>query len=128
MNGLNAWESWEKETKEKRKRNKISGVSKYSFSRRKNVINVSTAISKWKDSIGSKSRLAEAEIGIRWREIVGANIADHSSPLRLEHGRLILRVKESTWRHHLLFLRAEIIEKINKSVKTDIVKEIMLTG
>lgn len=59
-----------------------------------------------------------------WKEIVGKTIADNTSPEKVEHGILTVKTKNSSWRQELLFKKQEIIEKLNKSLGDNTIKEI----
>jgi|TARA_B110000263_G_scaffold176364_1_gene154128 predicted nucleic acid-binding Zn ribbon protein len=59
-----------------------------------------------------------------WEEIVGNTIADNTSPEKVEHGILTVKTKNSSWRQELLFKKQEIIEKLNKSLGDNTIKEI----
>ena len=59
-----------------------------------------------------------------WKEIVGKTIADNTNPEKVEHGILTVKTKNSSWRQELLFKKQEIIEKLNKSLGDNTIKEI----
>ena len=116
-----AWKTWERERKRK-------GIKNSEIKQSGNITTISSAIGNWKEDIGAKSLLYEAELIVHWKDIVGIQIAEHSAPIQLQHGRLMIQVKESVWRHQLLFFRAEMIKKINTAFGSGTVKEIVLTG
>ena len=48
-----------------------------------------------------------------WDAEVGAQVARHCRPRRLDEGRLLVEVDDPTWATQLRFLNAEIIDRIN---------------
>ena len=64
-----------------------------------------------------------------WSHLVGETIALHTSPEKLKFKTLTLRVDGPTWKHELTFLKAELIEKINRQLgKTSIQTLILKVG
>lgn len=59
-----------------------------------------------------------------WEEIVGNTIAENTSPEKVEHGILTVKTKNPSWRQELLFKKQEIIEKLNKNLGDNTIKEI----
>ncbi|MBN1600159.1 MAG: DUF721 domain-containing protein [Chitinispirillaceae bacterium] len=60
-----------------------------------------------------------------WSEITGDTIAAISVAERLTDGRLFIRVKHSVWRMELNFRKQELVEKMNKALGQEIIKEIV---
>lgn len=60
-----------------------------------------------------------------WPEIVGEQIARVTVAERIEHGKLIVRVATAVWRNELLFLKRDIIAKLNAALGDNVVKEII---
>lgn len=75
--------------------------------------------------LGIGPKLKQYEMFERWPSIVGKQIAKTAQPLRIEKGRLFVRVTQSAWRNELVFLKQEIIEKINTAMNQVIVKDII---
>lgn len=61
-----------------------------------------------------------------WPTIVGKRIADVSQAKKIEHNVLFVKVLNDSWRNELLFLKKNIIEKLNKKVGKEIIKDIRL--
>jgi len=61
-----------------------------------------------------------------WQEAVGPLVADHTKPLKLTGGKLILAVESSSWMNELQYFVPEIIEKMNASFGKEMVKEIRM--
>ena len=50
----------------------------------------------------------------RWVDVVGAAVAEHSAPRRVEHGRLLIEVDHPGWATELRFLEREIVTGLGK--------------
>ncbi len=61
-----------------------------------------------------------------WEEIVGPQIARHTTPERLRSDRLILCVDSAPWMNQLTFLKKEIIGKTNRFLQKQIVNDLFL--
>lgn len=115
-----AWDGWERERQRKNRTREGDSGGK--------VTPLGNAIKGWIDQGNFGGKLREADLFSHWENFVGKVVAEKSTPLRLERGRLILKVTDSVWRHQLLYMRAELIASINDRIGTSIVKEIVLTG
>jgi len=74
-------------------------------------------------SIGRKLR--QYEIFERWQSIVGDQIARAAKPEKIDHSKLFIKVTQSTWRNELVFLKIEIMEKINAAMGQEIITDII---
>jgi predicted nucleic acid-binding Zn ribbon protein len=63
----------------------------------------------------------------RWPEIVGERIAEISEAVRIENGVLFVTVSSPVWRNELVFMKAELMKRINEALKKNIVKDIKFT-
>lgn len=69
-------------------------------------------------SLRGPSRAAVGGVFGRWDEIVGAPIATHVRPTRLDGEVLTVRVDEPAWATHVQFLTADLIERIRTETGT----------
>ncbi len=76
-------------------------------------------------------RKAGLETGVKqntalliWSEVVGKNIAENTSPEKIEHGTLTVKVENASWRQELVFKKKEIIDKFNSKLGKKTIKEI----
>lgn len=116
---LHPWKVWERERK-KHPRERSSA--------RGGVLQLNSIIENWRGSRRIRDNLLEADIFLRWAEIAGQKVADHSTPLKLDRGKLIIQVEDSSWRHQLHFMRRDLIGKINRELNGKIVSEIVFTA
>jgi len=73
---------------------------------------------------GLHDRLEERAALLRWREIVGDDIAGHSRAVDLENGVLVLEADHGAWRQELTMLVPMIIQKFNAMFGEGTVTEI----
>ncbi|CAH2031593.1 DUF721 domain-containing protein [Trichlorobacter ammonificans] len=71
------------------------------------------------------TRLKELEVWRVWKQAVGAAIAARTRPLRLSGGRLTVLVSGAPWMQQLNFLKEELRDKLNRSLGSDRVTEII---
>jgi predicted nucleic acid-binding Zn ribbon protein len=64
--------------------------------------------------LGLESTAAAFEIGQRWSEAVGPEIADHAQPVGLRGGVLEVTVDSSVWCQQLQLSRVEIIAALRE--------------
>ncbi len=76
------------------------------------------------DKLGIRKKLAEQQAIIGWRKIVGDKIAAHAKIVDLRGKVLLLAVDSPVWGHHLLMLKENIINYINKFVGEILVADI----
>ena len=84
-----------------------------------------TAIPHVLQELGLGKRLKQYEVLESWPKIVGGQIAKVASAERIEAGKLFVCVSRAPWRNELVFLKNELITKINKALKQEIVKDII---
>ncbi len=85
---------------------------------------VSNLVSLVFKNLGMTNKYHEAVILFHWAEIVGKEVYLHSRPNAVERGILILSVSNSSWSHHLMMLKQQIIDKINGYFEKTIIKDI----
>ena len=64
------------------------------------------------------------QIIYNWAEVVGEEIASHSCPIKIHGQTLFLRVESNVWANELNVRRGEIINKINRIAKEEMITEI----
>lgn len=102
-----------------KKRKKISGK----------LTSGSTIIQKLFE--GKDSPLSEQfirwKIWYSWVNYVGPYLAQNCLPVGYDKGVLYIWVKNSSWMHHMLFLRDTLQEKINAQLGKYFIKKIQMT-
>lgn len=72
--------------------------------------------------------IAEGNLFTDWREIVGAEIADHSSPITLYEGKLTIQTSSTAWSTQLRLMNDQILRKIQQSAPGAVVEELHIIG
>lgn len=62
----------------------------------------------WKDG------LAEGEIFVRWREVVGEEIASKSEPVEIKNEKLFIQCTSTAWATQLNLFKNQLLESIQK--------------
>lgn len=89
------------------------------------TVSLKSEIDIFMNYIGLDARMQELQILNVWKDCVGNAIANYSSPVEIRKSKLFVRVENSAWRYELSIKKDEIIEKLNKSLKKKIIKEII---
>ena len=59
-----------------------------------------------------------------WESVVGDKIGQNTTPDKVEHGVLTVKVKNSTWRQELVFEKQSILTKLNLKLGNKTIREI----
>jgi hypothetical protein len=84
----------------------------------KNIL--SAALKQW----GVKHKYNQQSAINHWPEIVGAEIAKHSCPTKIEYGIIVVTVANSAWCHHLSMMKQNIITKLNDFIGEKLINDI----
>jgi predicted nucleic acid-binding Zn ribbon protein len=63
-------------------------------------------------SLGGPGAATLGAVFSRWAEVVGPVVADHSWPVSLARGVLVVGVDEPIWHTQLTYLQADIMERL----------------
>ena len=55
-----------------------------------------------------------------WKELVGDQVAQHASPVKLDRGRLLIEVDDPAWATHMKFLERDICTSLSHVTGTTI--------
>ena len=64
----------------------------------------------------------------RWREVVGAEIADHCTPESFEDGVLLVRTDSTAWATNLRLLASQLLRRLADDVGEGVVREVSVVG
>jgi hypothetical protein len=78
------------------------------------------------EDLGLTGKMAECRAKMAWEEAVGASLALQTRPVRIHRGRLEVAVPSSVWRAQLSFMKRDIVDRINKLIGEEVVKELVL--
>ena len=59
-----------------------------------------------------QSGLAEGEIFVRWREVVGEEIANHSEPVEIKEEKLFIKCASTAWATQLNLIKTQLLQSI----------------
>jgi predicted nucleic acid-binding Zn ribbon protein len=82
------------------------------------------AIGELMTALGIDQTLRKFSVLTAWSDMVGEQIARVTVPERIESGVLYVRVTTAPWRAELSMKRLDILQKINRAVGADVVKDI----
>lgn len=77
------------------------------------------------DHLGISKKIKQYEVIDLWPKIVGPKIAEVTKVDRIEGDKLFVAVSTSTWRNELMFLKQELIEKVNASLEQKVISDII---
>lgn len=87
-----------------------------------NILNELIETRDWRKGI------AEGNIFSDWREIVGSDIADHSTPITLYEGKLTIQTSSTAWSTQLRLMNDQLLNKIRQSSPGAVVEELNIIG
>jgi predicted nucleic acid-binding Zn ribbon protein len=97
--------------------------------RRERCVPASDALKKLLRKLGLAERVSEQEIRAAWREIVGDFLAEHSLPVSVREGVLIVRVIQPTVRYELdRSWKPDVLRKLQARFDAKIVREVRFCG
>lgn len=64
----------------------------------------------------------------RWREVVGADIADHCDPETFENNILVVRASSTAWATQIRLLVPQLLAALEREVGQDVVQSITVLG
>lgn len=75
---------------------------------------------------GMAIHMLEFRLQQHWPEIVGEHVARHTWPDSVRHRKLYLVAENSVWLQQLLFLKPELLAKINRAADGEALSDIVL--
>lgn len=63
--------------------------------------------------LGLTDKLGEFQTLQVWKDAVGPALAQHTRPIRVYKGRIDVAVPSAVWRNQLIFMKGDIIARIN---------------
>ncbi len=89
---------------------------------------IGNILSELIDTRDWRKGIAEGNLFSDWREIVGADIADHSTPITLFEGKLTIQTSSTAWSTQLRLMSSELLNKIRQSAPGAHVDELVIIG
>ncbi len=82
----------------------------------------------WVSTAGTAAELKKATLFAGWGKIVGAEIADHCSPVTLTDGELVVQAESTAWATQIRMLAPQLLKRINAEVGDRTVVRIKARG
>ena len=80
------------------------------------------------EDLGLAKQVKTHQAVVLWPKIVGEKIAAEAQAVRIEEGRLVVKVPKPVWRQELINLKPRLIAKINATIGQAVVSDIFFTG
>jgi hypothetical protein len=75
---------------------------------------------------GMEAKLFEHKLLKNWPDIAGEPIASHTRPDQIKFKKLYLIAESSVWIQHLMFLKPELIGKVNAAAGSAMIADLVL--
>jgi predicted nucleic acid-binding Zn ribbon protein len=98
------------------------------FGAGRDPITASSTIDSLMEDFRWQSQMEEAELFVKWPEIVGELNAKNTQPENLANGKLTVRCKSTAWATELRLMQNQILEKISSSFPELEIKSISFLG
>lgn len=108
-----------------RKRKEISNEERTELGEPQKISNILSELIENRDW---QKGIAEGNLFTDWRDIVGAEIADHSSPITLYEGKLTIQTSSTAWSTQLRLMNDQILRKVQQSAPGAVVEELNIIG
>ena len=73
---------------------------------------------------GIENALKQESAVFLWKEVVGRKVAKAAKAEKVDKGTLIVKTDSSVWRQELQMQKEQLIEKINKKIGSEAIREI----
>ena len=83
-----------------------------------------TAITDFLKKAGLEKGVSQNNALLIWKDVVGEKVSQNTTPEKVESGKLYVKASNPTWRQELIFKKADIIERLNKKLGKNTIKEI----
>lgn len=90
-----------------------------------NPLGLGPIVSEILKGLDMNTRVKEQMCILAWDAVVGKRIASAAQPEFIRDGRLFVVTKSSVWANELTFHKQDIMEKLNREVGANAVKEII---
>ncbi|MGH3769054.1 MAG: DciA family protein [Pseudonocardiaceae bacterium] len=77
---------------------------------------------------GWSDRVSAGVVFARWAQLVGADVAEHSEPVALQDGELLVRASSTAWATQLRLLQRQLLARITAAVGPGVVTRLRIQG
>lgn len=86
---------------------------------------ISEVIDKWFESKNYAQKRSNFNAFHNWDEVVGADIAKNTEPVKFYKDVLVINVRNSVWTQELQYLKPKLLEKIRASFPETEIRDLM---
>ena len=86
--------------------------------------NIGNIFQKMFKDLGIDKPMQQYQAVNLWPQVAGERVAEISTAEKIEKGVLYVRVDSPVWRNELVFMKSDIIQKLNKALSKSVVKDI----
>jgi predicted nucleic acid-binding Zn ribbon protein len=90
--------------------------------------NIGAILNELIDTRDWRQGVAEGNLFSDWKEIVGADIAEHSTPVTLFEGKLTIQTTSTAWSTQLRLMQSDLLKTIRQSAPGALVEELSIIG
>lgn len=103
--------------------------SKFTKKRKSSLTNASSILHRLleKENHPLSDQFLRWKLWYNWKEIVGESISQKCLPVGYKEGALWVWTQNSSWMHHLLFMREDMIHAINSKLGKNFVRYLRFT-
>jgi len=76
--------------------------------------------------LGIDTKIKHYEALSIWSNVVGERIARVTEPERIVDGKLFIKVRNDAWRNELLYMKSDLISRVNMKLGRSLIKDILL--
>ena len=96
--------------------------------RRKKTESLGEVLRRLLSTWGVDGRVREQGAVHRWEQVVGPRIAAHTEAVRVADGKVYVRTTSSAWKNELVFMKTDIIDRLNQAVGKRVISDIVFVG
>jgi hypothetical protein len=90
------------------------------------TVMIGDIVKQFLEKYGKNDLFLEKQAVVSWPQIVGPLIARYTHKVSSKNGILTVYVKNGALRFELMAMKSDIINKLNKSVEKEVIKDIVL--
>jgi predicted nucleic acid-binding Zn ribbon protein len=90
--------------------------------------NIGAILNELIDTRDWRQGVAEGNLFSDWKEIVGADVAEHSTPITLFEGKLTIQTTTTAWSTQLRLMQSDLLKTIRQSAPGALVEELSIIG
>jgi predicted nucleic acid-binding Zn ribbon protein len=90
--------------------------------------NIGAILNELIDTRDWRQGVAEGNLFSDWKEIVGADVAEHSTPITLFEGKLTIQTTSTAWSTQLRLIQSDLLKTIRQSAPGALVEELSIIG